>query len=392
MSNTVTSTPCYGETPTMKPFNPLTVRTCLASVACLILLVSCCAKAPDSPEVMLERARILMDRGQEAEAIPVLDGVLKAMPNNPDAYYQRGLAYENLDLPEKALADYVACLKLDDLRTDALNNKAVQLAKLKRYDEAIAAFTELVDLDREDFLGYRNRALCRFDMHDTAGALQDYETALKLNPDDSSSWFQRGNVYLSIDNLDAAESDFSRSLELDPEFAKAWMNRGVVRYRKGQKPLAAEDLTRAQALDSNIVVPSIDFFSDALPSAAGTPVLASSAWDRCRPLIEKELADRGFTELVFVREFPDLQCAELTGEFDGKPNTVLVTCQQKGKSTVTLPYPDLPTLAGVERQPCVLLVLQVPDKDGSDPEVARFELQWNPQSQNGSPVIMDYEL
>ncbi len=333
-----------------------------------------------------------MDRGQGAEAIPVLDTVLKAMPQNADAYYQRGLAYENLDLPEKALADYVACLKLDDLRTDALNNKAVQLAKLKRYDEAIAAFTELVDLDREDFLGYRNRALCRFDMHDTAGALLDYATALKLNPDDSSSWFQRGNVYLSIDNLDAAESDFSRSLELDPEFAKAWMNRGVVRYRKGQKPLAADDLTRAQALDSNIVLPSIDFFSDAQPSAAATAVMASSPWDRCRPLIEKELAERGFTQLVFVREFPDLQCAELTGDFDGKPNTVLVTCQQKGKSTVTLPCPDLRTLAGVERPPCVLLVLQVPDKDGSAPAVARFEQQWNPQAQNGSPVIMDYEL
>lgn len=333
-----------------------------------------------------------MDRGQGAEAIPVLDAVLKAVPNNSDAYYQRGLAYENLDLPEKALADYVACLKLDDLRTDALNNKAVQLAKLNRYHEAIAAFTELVDLDREDFLGFRNRGLCRFDMHDNAGALLDYETALKLNPEDPSSWFQRGNVYLSMGNLKSAESDFSRSLELDPEFAKAWMNRGVVRYRKGEKPLAAEDLTRAQELDSNIVVPSIDFFSDAQPSAAATEVMATSVWNSCRPLIEKELAERGFSQLVFVREFPDLRCAELTGQFDGKLSTVLVTCQQKGKSTVTLPCPDVSILVGVERPTCSLLVLQVPGDNGTVPEVARFEQQWNPQTQNGSPVLMDYEL
>jgi tetratricopeptide (TPR) repeat protein len=358
----------------------------------MVLLVSCCAKAPDSPEVMLERARILMDRGRAAEAIPVLDNVLKTMQQSPDAHYQRGLAYENLDLPEKALADYVACLKLDHLRTDALNNKAVQLVRLKRYDEAIAAFTELVDLDREDFLGYRNRGLCRFDMHDTSGALQDYETALKLNPEDPSSWFQRGNVHLSMDNLDAAESDFSRSLELDPEFAKAWMNRGVVRYRKGQKPLAAEDLTRAQELDSNIVVPSVDFFGDTQPSAAATEVVASSVWGSCRPVIEAELADRGFTQLVFVREFPDLQCAELTGEFDGTPGTVLVTCQEKGKSTVTLPCLDLPTLAGAERPTCSLLVLRRPVENGTTPQVSRFEQRWSPESHNGSPVIMDYQL
>ena len=384
--------PCYDETQTMTSFNALTVRTCLASVAGLIMLVASCAKAPDSPELMLARAKILTDRGRAAEAIPVLDLALKAMPQNPDVYYQRGVVYENLDVPEKALADYVACLQLDNRRTDALNNKAVQLAKLKRYDEAISAFSELVDRDREDFLGYRNRGLCRFDMHDDAGALQDYDTALKLNPDDSSSWFQRGNVHLSMNNLDAAESDFSKALELDAEFARAWMNRGVVRYRKGAKSLAAEDLTRAQKLDSNIVLPSIDFFSDVPPSAAATELMASSAWDSCRPLIEEELASRGFTKLVFVREYPDLQCAELTGEFNGQPGTVLVTCQQTGKSTVTLPCPDLPELAGGERRPCALLVLQVPDRNGTVPKVARFEQQWNPQTQNGSPVIMDYEL
>lgn len=364
----------------------------LASVACLMLLIAGCAKAPDSPELLLARAKILMDRGQGAEAIPVLDLAVKATPQNPELYFQRGLVYENLDLPEKALADYVACRKLDDRRTDALNNQAVQLAKLQRYDEAILAFSELVELDREDFLGFRNRGRCRFDMHDDTGALQDYDTALKLNPEDASSWFQRGNVYLSMDNLDAAESDFTKALELDTEFAKAWMNRGVVRYRKGAKSLAADDLTRAQELDSNIVLPAIDFFSDALHSAAATEATPASVWDTCRPLIAGELANRGFTKLVFVREFPDLQCAELTSEFDGRPNSVLVTCQQPGKSTITLPFPDLPELAGGGRRPCSLLVLQIPDNNGIAPKVSRFQQEWNPRTQNGSPVIMDYEL
>jgi hypothetical protein len=181
-------------------------------------------------------------------------------------------------------------------------------------------------------------------------------------------------------------------LELDAEFAKAWMNRGVVRYRKGAKSLAADDLTRAQKLDSNIVLPALDFFRDDPPFAAATEVQAASAWDSCRPLIEEELAGRGFTKLVFVREYPDLQCAELTGEVGGLSGTVLVTCQQTGKSTVTLPCPDLLRLAGGERRPCSLLVLQVPDRNGIAPKVARFEQQWNPQTQNGSPVILDYEL
>ena len=361
-------------------------------LACMTPLLSGCAKAPDSPEILLERAKILMERGRVAEAIPFLDRSVKAMPQNPDAWYQRGLAYESLDLPEKALDDYAACLKLDKLRTDALNNKAVQLAMLKRYDEALVVFSELVDLDRDDFLGYRNRGLCRFDMHDNDGALQDYATALKLNPQDPSSWFQRGKVHLSMNSLDAAEGDFSKAVELDPQFAKAWMNRGIVRFQRGEKALAAADLTKAQELDSNIVLPGIGVFSDTDPSSVATQSVEATVWHDCRPLIEKDLTERGFRELVFVREYPDLLCAELTAAFDGQPGKILVTCQQTGQSTVTLPCPDHPADSGSEELPCSLLVLQLSGSNGAVAEVARFEREWNPHVEDGEPVIMNYHL
>jgi len=376
----------------MKKLFPSIARTRVMSLASLMLLGSGCANAPDSPEILLERAGILMDRGQEAEAVPFLDRAISAMPENPEVYFQRGLAYERLDLHEKALDDYVACLELNDLRADALNNKAVQLATLKRYDEAIAAFSELVDQDQKNFLGYRNRGLCRFDMQDFDGALQDYSTALKLNPEDSSSWFQRGNVYLAANKLDAAASDYSKALELDPDFAKAWMNRGVVKYRMGQKTTAAEDLTKAQDLDSNIVLPGLDFFSDRDLSSSATEVLSATVWDSCRTLIEKDLGERGFSSLVFVREFPDLHCAEMTGSFDGQSRTVLVTCQQQGQTSVTLPCPDPAVEAGSEQQPCSLLVLRLSDKSGAVAEVAQFEQEWHPNADDGKPVIMKYNL
>ena len=159
------------------------------------------------------------------------------MPQNPELYFQRGLVYENLDLPEKALADYVGLSETGrsaHRRSQQQGRSACQTETLRR--SHYVAFSELVDLDREDFLGYRNRGLCRFDMHDNFGALQDYDTALKLNPRRSiivvSAW-QRALCRWT--HLDAAESDFSKAVELDPEFAKAWMNRGVVRYRRGRE-------------------------------------------------------------------------------------------------------------------------------------------------------------
>jgi len=361
------------------------------SAICLLLLMTGCARSPDSPEVTLERARILMAQDQTASAIPLLDLVIESAPRNSEAFFQRGVAYENLELPEKALADYDACLKLDEFRTDALNNKAVQLAKLKRMDEAVLAFTELVDLDREDFLGYRNRGLCRFDQKDYANAMDDYNKAIGLNPDDASSWFQRGNVYLATNALTEAESDYSKAIELDPDFAKAWMNRGVVNYRTGKRTQAAEDLTKAQELDSNIVIPTIDVFSDIAKSAAATEAMPDDSWKTCCSLAEKELSERGFTELVFVREFPDLRCAELTGEIDGQPHTILVTYQQAAQSTVTLPCVDFESTNG-EKPSYVLLVLKMPDARKTSSDVIRFDMNWNPGPQTGEPVIMNYAL
>ncbi len=372
--------------------HPLSVsRIYLTSAICLLFVMTGCARSPDSPEVMLERARILMAQDQTANAIPLLDRVIDATPQNSEAFFQRGVAYENLELPEKALADYDACLKLDEFRTDALNNKAVQLAKLKRIDEAVAAFTELVDLDREDFLGYRNRGLCRFDQQDFPGALDDYNKAIRLNPDDASCWFQRGNVHLAMNSLTEAESDYSKAIERDPDFAKAWMNRGVVNHRNGKRTLAAEDLTKAQELDSNIVIPAIDVFSDIANSAAATEVMRDTTWKICCSSVENELSERGFTELVFVREFPDLRCAELTGRIDGQPRTILVTYQQLDQSSVNLPCVDFQSTNG-ETQSCALLVLRMPDDSKTTSNVIRFVMNWKPSPITGEPVIMNYTL
>lgn len=350
-----------------------------------------CARSPDSPEVMLERARILMAQDQTASAIPLLDSVIKATPQNSEVFFQRGVAYENLDLPEKALEDYDACLKLDEFRTDALNNKAVQLAKLKRMDEAVAAFTELIDLDREDFLGYRNRGLCHFDQQNYPGALDDYNKAIRLYPDDASSWFQRGNVHLAMNSLAEAESDYSKAVDLDPDFAKAWMNRGVVNYRTGKRTRAAEDLAKAQEMDSNIVIPAIDVFSDIAKSAAATEVMPDDNWKTCCFAVEKKLAERGFTELVFVREFPDLRCAELTGEIEGLRRTILVTYQRAKQSSVTLPCVDFQPTNG-ERPSYALLVLRMPDDNNKTSDVIRFDMNWSPSPKTGEPVIMNYTL
>ncbi len=360
---------------------------------CIVLtaLAFGCGKGIDGPAVTLERARILMERDQAAEAIPLLNEVVAALPKEAEALYQRGVAYESLDVLEKALADYTECLQLDRERTDALNNKAVVLAKLERFSEAAAEFTRLVELDPQGPLAYRNRGLCHFDLNNFDAALADYAKALELAPKEAANWFQRAAVYLEQKRYAEAELDYTKAIELDPELAKAWMNRGVVRYKSGQKALAAEDLAKAQELDDNIVLPDIGFFSDDQPAASGE-ASADASWKQAREAAEKELTSRGLAKLTLVQEFASFQCAEFSGELNGASRVIFVACCKETDELLTLPV-NGHVLTNSETSDCVLLVLKTPADPAAMPTVSVYNANWDPRSDTSSqPVMMRYNL
>ena len=360
-----------------------------AVAACLLLLLNGCGHQTDSPEVIRERARILLDRDQTEESIPLFADAIKSMPDDPEAHYLRGLAYERLDVLEKALADYNDCLRLDPDRTDAMNNKAVVLAKLKRFDEAAAEFTRLVNLDPQDPLAYRNRGLCHFDLEHYDAALLDYDKAIQLAPKEAAGWFQRGNVFLEQENYARAVEDYTRAIDLDENLARAWMNRGVARYHIGEKKLAAEDLQKAQGLDDLIVLPGLDFFAESQPMDASAA--SPESWTALLTLARQDLAARNVSDVTVVREYPPFQCAELSGIVAGKRQAILVTCRSGNESGVTVPWLVRAGVGSETDNACSLLVLDTA-AGAEHARVQQFVAEWQPDSATGQPLLMRFDL
>ena len=349
-----------------------------------------CANSGDSPAVVLERARILLEREQIEESIPLFSDAIAAMPEEPEPRYLRGLAYEKLNVLEKALVDYSECLRLDEDRADALNNKAVVLAKLKRFEEAAVEFTRLVNLDPQDPLAYRNRALCHFDLEHYDAALLDYDKAIQLAPKDAAGWFQRGNVFLEKNEYPKAIEDYSQAIAFDDLLAKAWMNRGVALYHNGEKSLASADLQKAQSLDDNIILPGLDFFEE--PAASGIAGRLSDAWSDLRSAAEQHLKERDFSDLRLVQEFPSFQCAELSGILAGKRRTILLSCCQENPKSLTVPALALEADSNDLLPLYSLLVLQSTTNEAAPAKVIRFESDWNPAIyvSVSQPVIVRY--
>jgi tetratricopeptide (TPR) repeat protein len=134
---------------------------------------------------------------------------------------------------------------------------------------------------------FADRAEARVERHDFAGALADYDAALKLRPDDAallnSRCFtrgiantaldeamadcnaaladqprdpafldSRGFIYFRLGNLERAIDDLDAALAVAPNQANSLYVRGVIERRIGNARQSAADIAAAEALDAAI--------------------------------------------------------------------------------------------------------------------------------------------
>lgn len=357
----------------------------------LLLLVCGCTASSDSPDVTLEKANILADRGKYEEAIPVYTKAIESFQDRPDVYYKRGVCYENLQIFDKALSNYTKCLELDPDYADAINNKGVVLAQSQQFQAAADQFTLLVEKHPDNVLALRNRGLCLHDLGKYSEAIADYEKAIELEKTDAQTWFQKGNVYLEQDLFEKAIADFNQAIELDSEYAKAWMNRGVAQFHRGNKTEAMSDLRRSSELDSNIVLPGIDWADAADAPAADVVIVAkpvfsenASAWGAAESFVKSYLVERGFAEVSVEAAYADLNCA-LVSATKGDVNFRIYVGIKHG-AKVSLPAPvDQPDVTQA-----MLLIAKSEKESAEDADqfsVSKFDTDWRPDSLK--PVVVE---
>lgn len=361
-----------------------------------------CTGGKETPEVTFERGRMLADRGNFEDAIPLFDTALDGTPDSALIYYERGRAYENLgadkkELLTRAIEDYTTCLEKDPDFLQAMNNKGVVLARLSKYQEAAEEFSRLIAADPEDVLALRNRGLCFHDRGEFEKALADYETALGVAADDTETLFQRGNVFLEQKEYQAAIVDYDKAIEFDPEYAKAWMNRGVAKYGLNQRQAALQDLKHAQVLDDNIILPGIDWLTagtestDAANMTASRPVYLESAdgdnWTEFLSVVQKSLTDNGLKKIKLLTSVPQLQCGRFEAQSDEKPIVIYFGLLNPETSDVSLPAGSHDT----DEPNRALLVMKrsTPDAEFA---VERFIKTWNPVPADVAPRVISVQI
>ena len=164
------------------------------------------------------------------------------------------LAQENGDLAG-AVSTMEKVIAEDPGIMDAHLTLGNWLVRLKRPEEAIAAFKRALSLKPDDDIALGNLArilIARGRTQDALDALEVFRTALRVNQKNPQSWYQLATLYLDLGRKGEAEATFREALVANPKMGAAYNGLGVIAFQQGKLDDARELVGKALELEPRL--------------------------------------------------------------------------------------------------------------------------------------------
>jgi len=174
---------------------------------------------------------------------------------------------------------FAATLALGQGNQEAANltREGIEASKAKDWDKAITAFRKAAQLEAHyaPNLGsaLQQRATVYVGQKKFQEAIADYSEALKIKSDAPDIYERRAYAEMQLKDYDKALSDYNQAIKLSPEEAKYYQVRALIYQNKGNFKAALADTEKTLKLDpGNADAQSRKKFLDAKLHGAPTPV------------------------------------------------------------------------------------------------------------------------
>jgi tetratricopeptide (TPR) repeat protein len=165
-----------------------------------------------------------------------------------DAYYNRGLILQTLQLLDEAVSSYDQAISLNPNYVQAHNNRGIVLHTLKHYDQALLSFKKTIALKPDLAEAYYNMGNNLKQLQRLDEALGYFDQAIALQPDFAAAHNNRGLTQLALRQFQPALESFDRTLALNPQYTEAYNNLGNVLQTVNRYAEAISSFNRAIAL------------------------------------------------------------------------------------------------------------------------------------------------
>ena len=204
--------------------------------------------------VVLYRVRGKAHKALEQNDLAIVDfsEAIRLNPNDAAEYTNRGTAYQGKHDIDDALADYDMAIRLNPTDPVAYFLRSGAYEERGELDLAIADYGIVIHLKKKDplalvALAYRGEA---YEVRgDFDRAIADYGSAIRLDPRDSTMDDNRGNAYQINGDFLHAIKDFDSAIRINSADSFAYRSRGIAYFYRGFLQQAYHDFKTANELD-----------------------------------------------------------------------------------------------------------------------------------------------
>ncbi|GAB4137524.1 MAG: hypothetical protein Tsb009_05110 [Planctomycetaceae bacterium] len=176
---------------------------------------------------------------------------MKLSPTHLGAYLGAADAYAKAGQQQKALGAYNAAVKAFPDNPLVFNNRGMVLQQANKLGDAIVDFTRAIELNEKYQYAYTNRGYCLLLSDDPKAAEADFTTSLKIDPSQAMVYGMRATARLQQGKIQDAIADNRMVVKLTPRNPQAYVDLGFVLFHAGDFAAAEKAFQQALSLNAN---------------------------------------------------------------------------------------------------------------------------------------------
>jgi tetratricopeptide (TPR) repeat protein len=243
-----------------------------AEQQCRILL----DKEPDSVPLLNALAMLLLDRGETAQAQPLLQRAIAAAPDQPSLHNNLGnLLYRSDDMKGAAQA-YAKAVALKPDYSEAHYNLGAALSLVEREDEALEAYSKALSVTPSLWSAKVQIAALLHKRGENEEALKTLDAAMPDSAASFEAWYYRGTTLHALARHNEAVIAFRKAAEIAPRRFEAQFALGGSLQASGHEDEALEAYRKTIEMAPGYVPAHREF--NKLLHAMGRDVLQSQSY------------------------------------------------------------------------------------------------------------------
>jgi tetratricopeptide (TPR) repeat protein len=246
---------------------------------------------PDYAMAYKQLGDVYQNMNKDTEAIAAYEKCYDNNSENDDACYNLGYIYNGLDDYDKALEWLYKAIDIKK-GVDVYNEIGFAYYKLKKNDEAMAAYKNALKLNEKNGTAYKGMAdtyRLNYSPAKLTEAIENYLKAIEYNPKSSGSNYGLGWCYNEKSRFEEAIPLLIKSIELDRTFAAGYVELGYAQYMTSKYAEGLNTLKAGLAQDSKSKL--CRYYSGLIYIKQGDKSNATIMYNELQPL-DVKLADK----------------------------------------------------------------------------------------------------